>query len=83
MSESTATKAYAVMLLSIAAAWMISMIVIFLLFAGVLPMGDLVIGYEGPLSFGAWMLVVAVVAGVFSFIILSVIMKGQKFGVIY
>lgn len=83
MSESTATKAYAVMLLSITAAWMVAMIAIYLLFAVMLPMGGLVIGYEGPLSFGIWMLVAAVVAGVFSFLILSVIMKGQKFGVAY
>lgn len=81
MSESTATRAYAMMLLGITAAWMVAMIIIFLLFAGLLPMGNLVIGYEGPLSFGAWMLVVAVIAGVFSFLILSVIMKGQRFGV--
>ena len=82
MSESTATRAYAMMLLGIAAAWMVAMIFIFMLFAGLLPMGGLVIGYEGPLSFGAWMLVVATIAGVFSFLILSVIMKGQKFGVV-
>jgi len=81
MSESTATKAYAMMLLGIAAAWLVAMIFIFMLFAGLLPMGGLVIGYEGPLSFGAWMLVVAALAGVFSFTILSAIMRGQQFGV--